>query len=83
MENPVLIHKVPLHDVKNGVQYAEFNWGIMGPVFLFFETINLHWYVTHIVTPFLYYKRSCALFQHDSATAEAINISLYYLQCSS
>jgi len=53
-ENPGLIHKVPLHDIKNGVQYAESNWGIMGPIFFFLETINSHWYVTHIVTPFLY-----------------------------
>jgi hypothetical protein len=69
-ENPMLIHKVPLHDVKNGMQYAESNWGIMGPIFFFWDhkfTLMLHtlWHhfftyvlLQEIVYPFAAWQRN-------------------------
>ena len=62
-ENPGLIHKVLLHDVKNGVQYAESNWRIMGPIFFFWNhkfTLICYTYCDTISLHMSIYNRYCA-----------------------
>jgi hypothetical protein len=67
-ENQILIQKVPLHNVKFGLQCAISVYKISEPIFI--ETMNLQQYVTHILTPFFEHLYNCRrtypFFQQDS-----------------
>ena len=67
LENPDIIHEVPLHGIMCGISGE----GITGPIF-FWNTVDSLTYVNDILTPFFKEltdrERDFAFFQQDSAT---------------
>jgi hypothetical protein len=78
IENPMLIHKLPLHYFTVGV------WCAMNANRInFYQTQNLQWYLTHILTPFFERLSDCErifiFHQWDIGAAHIVNHSLHCL----
>jgi hypothetical protein len=79
IENPMLIHRLPLHCFTIGVWCATSASRI-----IFYETQNLQWYITHILIPFFEhssdYERICTFCHWDIVAAHVVNHSLHFTQ---